>query len=70
MDGLHKKLVTDEDNRPVAVQIDYSDWVALESQLAGSESKLPKVTDLSAFSGVLSVSEDPLEYQARIRGEW
>ena len=31
---IQKKIVTDENARPIAVQIDYSDWLEIERQLA------------------------------------
>ena len=31
--NIHKKIVTDEDHRPVAVQIDYDDWLRIERAL-------------------------------------
>lgn len=65
---IAKKLVTDENLRPVAVQIEYSDWLKIERAL-GLESP-PRVTDLSRFSGVLKLTEDPLEFQKRMRSEW
>ncbi len=30
MHAIRKKIVTDEDARPVAVQIDYEDWLEIE----------------------------------------
>ncbi len=30
MNAIRKKIVTDEDARPVAVQIDYEDWLEIE----------------------------------------
>jgi hypothetical protein len=66
---IHKKIVTDEDMRPVAVQIDYADWLEIERllQLRAADSD---TTDLSHYSGLVRLSEDPLDYQARVRGEW
>jgi len=29
-----------------------------------------KTVDPARFSGVITLTEDPLEYQTRIRGEW
>jgi hypothetical protein len=67
---VHKKLVTDEYNRPIAVQIDYADWLEIEKRLSLQDEKPAKAVDLSRHSGTLSLREEPLEYQARIRGEW
>ncbi len=30
----------------------------------------PKTTDLNRFAGTISLTEEPLEFQKRIRGEW
>ena len=30
---IQKRIVTDENRRPVAVQIDYADWIKIERQL-------------------------------------
>ncbi len=68
--GITRKIVTDEALKPVAVQIDYADWLeierCLELQIEGGGS----VTDLSQFDGLISLTEDPLVYQTRVRGEW
>ncbi|MBV9307571.1 MAG: hypothetical protein JOZ45_15605 [Acidobacteriaceae bacterium] len=65
---IHKKLVTDEQLQPVAVQIDYEDWLKIEQALALKQT--PKVSDLNSYRGVLRLMEEPLEYQNRIRDEW
>jgi len=65
---IHKKLVTDERLRPIAVQIDHNDWLEIEQALALKQS--PKVSDLAAYSGTLRLGENPLEYQDRVRNEW
>ncbi|HRR87667.1 MAG TPA: hypothetical protein P5316_21890 [Phycisphaerae bacterium] len=72
MREIHKKVITDDQMRPVAVQIDYADWVEIERQLA--ERQLPVAdagpTDLSSFAGTLRWSEDGVAYQRRVREEW
>lgn len=65
---IHKKLVTDENLQPIAVQIDYADWLKIEQALALKHES--KTSDLNSFSGILHLNEDPLEYQSRIREEW
>ena len=68
MQRIRKKIVTDEAQQPIAVQIDYTDWLKIERSL-----NLPQedeVTDLSLYYGVVSLTEDPLAYQARVRSEW
>jgi len=67
--AIAKKLVTDEANRPVAVQIDYADWLAIARELR-LEGDGARQVDLSRFAGTITLAEDPLEFQTRIRGEW
>ena len=74
MHAIHKSIVTDEAMRPIAVQIDYADWVEIEQSLKLADSKptekaAPVITP-SQFAGVISLKEDPLAFQSRIRGEW
>jgi len=69
MIAIRKKIVTDEDHKPVEVVIDYNDWLEIEKPLnLQPEKKL--LTDLSRFEGVITMTEDALEYQRRIRAEW
>lgn len=69
MIAIRKKIVTDEDHKPVEVVIDYNDWLEIEKLLnLQPEKKL--LTDLSRFEGVITMTEDALEYQRRIRAEW
>jgi len=68
MQRIRKKIVTDEAQRPIAVQIDYADWLKIEQAL--NLSQAGGATDLSRYSGVISLTEEPLTYQARVRGEW
>ena len=68
MQRIRKKIITDEAKQPIAVQIDYTDWLKIERSL-----NLPQddeLTDLSRYSGVISLTEEPLAYQARVRNEW
>ena len=69
MHKIRKKVLTDETQRPVAVQIDYSDWIEIERflNLDGEEARS---SDLSRFDGVITLTEEPLGYQSRIRQEW
>ena len=69
MRTIRKNVVVDEARNPIAVQIDYADWLEIERALH-LEDEEGKVVDLSRYSGVISLTEDPLEYQLRIRGEW
>lgn len=69
MHTVRKRLVTDENHRPVAVQIDYNDWLKIAQQLDIKESQ-DKPVDLSCYEGTLKLKESPLDYQARCRREW
>ena len=69
MHAIHKNIVTDEAMRPIAVQIDYSDWIEIEQSL-GLMDQASRTTDPSQFAGVITLTEDPLAFQTRIRGEW
>ncbi len=71
MHKIRKKILTDETERPVAVQIDYSDWLEIERSLDLRDVETEtRNTDLSAYDGVITLTEDPLQYQSRIRQEW
>jgi hypothetical protein len=63
---IKKKILTDENNEPVAVQIDYEDWLKFEKILEKSIEQ----EDISEFSGKINLKEDPLEFQKKIRDEW
>jgi len=69
MHRIGKKIVRDESQRPVAVQIDYSDWLEIERRLS-LPSEEDRSTDLSQYEGSITLTEAPLDYQARIRQEW
>jgi hypothetical protein len=58
IDKIRKEVVTDEASRPVAVQIDYSDWLGIERSL-GWQGSRPRVTDLSSHYGLLTLPEEP-----------
>lgn len=69
MHAVRKKIVTDENHQPVEVVISYQDWLEIERLLElQSEERL--VTDLSAFRGAITLTEDPADYQRRVRDEW
>jgi hypothetical protein len=69
MHKIRKKILTDNAEKPIAVQIDYTDWLEIERSLNlhGEETSN---TDLSSYEGVITLTEDPLGYQSRIRQEW
>lgn len=64
---IHKKIVTDEARHPVAVQIDYEDWLKIQKLLHLKE--YSQKQDLSRFAGVIRLTEDPLKFQNKIRDE-
>lgn len=70
MSDIKKQIVTDEDGRPVAVQIAYSDWVALEARLAASGEPEKEPADLSKHYGVMPLRVDPMAFQQQARDEW
>jgi len=67
--NIHKRIVVDDENRPVAVQIDYDDWCKLEEVL--QHHTFEKLTrDLNSLTGTLQWGEDAVGYQRRVREEW
>ncbi len=66
---IPKKVLYDEDHNPVAVLIDYPIWLKVQEEVETLETE-PKLVDLSPFVGVLKLTEDPVEFQRRIRDEW
>jgi hypothetical protein len=69
MRGIRKKIVTDEAQQPFAVQIDYADWLKIE-RLLNLRSERVKTRDLSRYAGVISLTEEPLNYQALVRNQF
>ncbi|XGV96679.1 MAG: hypothetical protein ACAF41_28640 [Leptolyngbya sp. BL-A-14] len=70
MQPFKKKIVTDEEMRPVAVLIDYQDWQKIEQILEAYQAQEVHASDLNKFAGVIQLTEDPLAYQQRLRNEW
>jgi len=68
MQRIRKRIVTDEARQPIAVQIGYGDWLKIERSLNLLDEN--EATDLSRFCGVISLTEEPLGYQARVRNDW
>lgn len=64
---IHKMLLTDENMRPVAVQIPYSEWLEIEMVIGKKTKKKGRIAHLS---GTIKLSEDPIIYQRSIRNEW
>jgi hypothetical protein len=69
MRKIKKKILMDNAERPIAVQIEYADWLEIERSL-NLQDEDPRNTDLSSYEGVITLSEEPLGYQSRIRQEW
>jgi hypothetical protein len=69
MRKIRKKILTDKTDRPIAVQIEYTDWLEIERTL-NLQGDDPRNTDLSCYEGIISLTEEPLGYQSRIRQEW
>ncbi len=55
MQIVRKQLVTDEQHRPVAVQINYDDWLRIEQQLKIQAPPVPAV-DLSRYAGTVNLT--------------
>lgn len=64
MTNIRKLLVTDEHSRPIAVQIDYADWLKIE-QMIQPDCISSKPQDLSRFAGVLALKKFRREYSSR-----
>lgn len=45
-------------------------FVATRLRSAESNLSAARLTDLHAFEGVLTLREEPMEYQSRARSEW
>jgi len=69
MPTIHKKILLDEASNPVAVQIDYSDWLEIARRL-GIEAKTGESAALERFEGAIALTEDPKIFQERVRREW
>ena len=66
---IHKKVVLDEQNRPIEVIIDYDEWREIERLLETGRESMNK-DRLRKYAGIMHVEEDPLAYQRRVRSEW
>ena len=70
MDTIRKSIVRDDHDQPVAVQIDYKDWLKIETILAREQPQAEPGGDVNAYRGCLKLTEDALSYQLRVRSEW
>jgi len=50
--NIHKKILTDEAMHPLAVQIDYSDWLKIEQLLSKVQNTADKKPELSALGRI------------------
>jgi hypothetical protein len=67
-----KKIVTDEAMRPVAVLIDYQDWEKIEKILEAYQLQQVQQEEdfnLNTYASAIQLTQDPLEYQKKIRDE-
>jgi len=69
MHKIRKRILTDDAQQPIAVQIDYADWLQIERSLNLEDGEV-RISDLSRFDGVIPLTEDPLAFQLRVRNEW
>ncbi len=67
MRAIRTKILKDGSERPVAVQIDYEDWLEIERLLKLS---MRGSQPADRYAGTIRLGEDPLQYQNRLRGEW
>lgn len=70
MEKVHAKILTDESGKPVAVQITYTEWLEIEAALTGLECGGSSQETIESYRGTVSLTEDALAYQHRIRSEW
>lgn len=66
---VNKKIVTDEEMRPVAVLIDYQDWQRIEQILEAYQLQQIEEFTLNKYAGIVKLTQDPLKYQLQIRDE-
>ena len=66
---IRKSIIRDQQERPIAVQIDYADWLKIEQLLSNGPTE-SRVADLNVYRGCIKLNEDPLAYQARVRAHW
>ena len=66
---LPRRIVCDENGRPVEARMDYEEFVRLERAEEGVERR-DNSAELMAFAGKVKWDEDPVEYQRRLRDEW
>ena len=60
MRDIRKEIVRDGGERPIAVQIDYQDWLQIERSLKLENISEAGERDLSRHEGVIALGEEPL----------
>ncbi len=66
---IHKKIVVNENNKPVEVIISYDEWKEIERILETGRHGMVR-EKLKEYAGTVHLEEEPLEYQRRMRSEW
>jgi PHD/YefM family antitoxin component YafN of YafNO toxin-antitoxin module len=66
---IHKKIVVNENNKPVEVIISYDAWKEIERILESGQQGMGR-EKLKEYAGIVHLEEEPLEYQRRMRSEW
>lgn len=66
---IHKKIVVNENNKPVEVIISYDEWKEIERILESGQQGMVR-EKLKEYAGIVHLEEEPLEYQRRMRSEW
>lgn len=65
---IPKRYLTDENHNPVAVVIDYAEWLRIEKQLG--ESSDERSRKLASLAGSMNFPMDGMEFQKMMRSEW
>jgi hypothetical protein len=66
---IHKKIVVNENNKPVEVIISYDEWKETERILESGQQGMVR-EKLKEYAGIVHLEEEPLECQRRMRSEW
>jgi hypothetical protein len=66
MRKIRTRSLTDKSEKPIAVQIDYTDWLDIERSL-NLQGEETTDTDFLRYEGIATLSEEPLGDPSRIR---
>ncbi|GEM_PF-2905615 len=69
MKVLSKRILSDENGRPVAVQRDHDEFLRFEKAVEKVEME-SAYQRMMSFVGKVKWDEEPVEYQRRLRDEW